>query len=532
MKGRTDRHVPHAHWRGVFFAAAVLCAFDTAATAQSPPPNFVVIVLDDVGTDKLNFYGQPVAWDENHASTPILDTIAANGAVFWNAYASPQCSPSRAMLLTGRHAFKTGMFGLSDGDDYDLPDSEILLPEMLKDIDDSYVAGAFGKWHVTDSLNTNLLRDCYHPIRNEFDVFVGHLANVEDGHFNWKRIDTRVSCDFEMNTNWIGSQVRLDAVDWIEDQEAPFFAYVAFHPPHAPFQVPPLDHVTPGLVPVDLDVGDNVNGTGCGAPCTSCSVETDNWLKRTVYRANIEAIDYEIGALLSSLPANTYVIIMGDNGSEVSAVQSDDTNYAEAGAPYPPKHAKRSITQMGARVPLLVIGPDVVAGVRYAPVSAVDIWRTMADLAGDPSAVGGTHSLSFRQLIVAAESWPPPAGARRRAYIESSVFNKNTWNGTQWTPAVPPGLQRALVSYDGLKYMRYGSGHGTPTCITLQDCAFAPPGDGFVAEEAHQLYTYVSTFQPCDENEIGMSSSCSPLPNCQSPAVATLRTLMLNLTGP
>src|SRR5688572_20999938 len=64
-----------------------------------PPPNVLLIVLDDLGTQRLSSYQQSATF----AKTPRLDRIAANGVQFSNAYACPLCSPSRAAIQTGRH---------------------------------------------------------------------------------------------------------------------------------------------------------------------------------------------------------------------------------------------------------------------------------------------------------------------------------------------------------------------------------------------------------------------------------------------
>ena len=80
----------------------MLCAAAAAAGAQD---NFLILVADDVGIDQLASYDL----GSDLPLTPTLDALAANGVLFRNAYSSPVCSPSRAQLLTGRHAFRTGI---------------------------------------------------------------------------------------------------------------------------------------------------------------------------------------------------------------------------------------------------------------------------------------------------------------------------------------------------------------------------------------------------------------------------------------
>ena len=67
----------------------------TPALGESKPPNILLIMADDVGAENLACYGNSVY------STPHLDRMAAEGARFENAYATPVCTPTRAMILTG-----------------------------------------------------------------------------------------------------------------------------------------------------------------------------------------------------------------------------------------------------------------------------------------------------------------------------------------------------------------------------------------------------------------------------------------------
>jgi hypothetical protein len=88
------------------FAQVALCAFVVScAPARSDGPNFLVVVWDDVGTDKVGAYQE----HPNPPATPNLDALAAEGMLFQRAYANPFCSPTRAGLVTGRHAFRYGI---------------------------------------------------------------------------------------------------------------------------------------------------------------------------------------------------------------------------------------------------------------------------------------------------------------------------------------------------------------------------------------------------------------------------------------
>ena len=99
-------------------------------------------------------------------------------------HANPICSPTRACIQTGRYPFRTGMGGNSEV--YVLPDSEVLLEELLKNGLPPlrrHACGAFGKWHLVPPDPQNLVL-AGHAVRNCYDRFYGFLANPLD-HFTW-----------------------------------------------------------------------------------------------------------------------------------------------------------------------------------------------------------------------------------------------------------------------------------------------------------------------------------------------------------
>ena len=84
--------------------ASASTATESEATA-TPRPNVVVVVADDVGFTDLGAYGSEIR-------TPHIDAIASRGVLFTNFHASPMCSPSRAMLLTGVDSHLTDVASL------------------------------------------------------------------------------------------------------------------------------------------------------------------------------------------------------------------------------------------------------------------------------------------------------------------------------------------------------------------------------------------------------------------------------------
>lgn len=118
-------------------------------TAQtSSPPNILFIIMDDVGIDQMRVFGYG---EDNQPRTPNIDTIAHAGVRFRNAWAMPECSPSRVSFFTGRYPLRTGVLNISAT--RDLANSqaspfEVTTPRVLRNR--GYKNGLFGKWHLTE----------------------------------------------------------------------------------------------------------------------------------------------------------------------------------------------------------------------------------------------------------------------------------------------------------------------------------------------------------------------------------------------
>ena len=141
--------------RPALFAWTAALTFGTWSAAQPlgtgdpTPPNILVIVLDDFGIDQMSF--PPFNWNAapEAPTLPVLAEIASKGVSFTNFWATPECSPSRAAMLTGRHGFRTGV--ITAIVDPMLPvtqlhPSEITLPKLLRTT--GYTSGMLGKYHL------------------------------------------------------------------------------------------------------------------------------------------------------------------------------------------------------------------------------------------------------------------------------------------------------------------------------------------------------------------------------------------------
>ena len=123
-------------------------------------PNIVILLTDDQGYGDMRCYGN------EKLQTPHLDQLAAEGTRFTNFYAGAAAStPSRAALLTGRYAERTGVPGVvDDQSENGLKRSEITLAEYLKQND--YATAIVGKWHLG-------YQPEYLPLRHGFTDFYG-----------------------------------------------------------------------------------------------------------------------------------------------------------------------------------------------------------------------------------------------------------------------------------------------------------------------------------------------------------------------
>jgi arylsulfatase len=107
-------------------------------------PNIVLVLMDNLGWGEPGVYGGGIL---RGAPTPRIDKLAAEGMRLLNFNVEAQCTPSRAALMTGPYAVRTGNGSVPiDTPVYGLVQWEITMAEMLSDA--GYATGAFGKWHL------------------------------------------------------------------------------------------------------------------------------------------------------------------------------------------------------------------------------------------------------------------------------------------------------------------------------------------------------------------------------------------------
>lgn len=361
-----------------------------APAGDGQPPNIVLIVVDDLGFNDITFYGGGIAGGS--VPTPNIDAIAAQGIHFPNGYAgNGTCAPSRAALLTGRFAPRSGfeftpaspMFArLTAGDGYiaenadnyppasalGLPGSELTLPELLSA--KGYHSVALGKWHLGEG-------EGMRPNEQGFDEFLGFLPGAalfmekDDEHVvnsrqDFDRIDKFLWANLKYAVRFNnGERFHPDshmtdyfsrqAVRVIEaNRHRPFFMYLAYNAPHTPLQAELADYEALH------HIADHTERT---------------------YAAMLRGLDRGIGQVLTALDDNgvaddTVVIFTSDNGG-AGYVGLPDLN-----KPY--RGWKITFFEGGIHTPYFIRWPArIAAGSRYdTAVAHIDIFSTALAAAG------------------------------------------------------------------------------------------------------------------------------------------------------
>ena len=316
--------------------------------------NILLIIADDLGVDNISLYNEQ---PDYMAATPSIDAIANNGVLFRNVWANPMCSPSRASIYTGLHAYNHGV--LTPGNSTDEEFSAGLLTQA------GYKTALFGKWHLGGGRHT--------AEQQGFEYFSGTKDNLTS-YFDWTKeirnsdgsIDTTQDYAGENVQNYATTVTATDAIEWINNQTSPWFATVAFHAGHSPLHVPP-------------NVGDRraLSGT-VGEDCA-----TSGNTNQQCFRAMIEVMDHYIGDILEQVDtSNTVIIFVADNGPAAGTV------YQQDGTPFIRTHSKGTVYEGGINVPLIIGGGENITlnnGEENALIQVQDIFSTVLDIANTAS---------------------------------------------------------------------------------------------------------------------------------------------------
>ncbi len=272
-------------------AAAMLAG--TARAAQTPRPNIIFILADDLGYGDLGCYGQ------KEIQTPSLDRMASEGLRFTQAYSgSTVCAPSRCCLMTGRHTGHATVRGNMQPEAGLGPD-ETTVASMLKGA--GYRTALFGKWGLGGPGTGSV------PNTRGFDEFYGYQNQLHAHNSYPEHLWDNQNESF-LTANWFDQRKQFSndlftqrALKFVSAARQPFFLYLSYTIPHANNELFPA------------------RGNGIETP-DDRPYHDRPWpqIERN-FASIVTRMDADIGRLFAALKTaghdeNTLVIFTSDNG--------------------------------------------------------------------------------------------------------------------------------------------------------------------------------------------------------------------------
>jgi arylsulfatase A-like enzyme len=339
-------------------AGLLLVTLEVGQAAEPSRPNIVFILADDLGWTDLGCQGS------KYYETPNIDRLAATGMRFTDGYTcGPNCQPTRAALMSGQYAPRTGVYTVGATSRFDtnsrplvpvenaegLATEKITIAESLKKA--GYATGMFGKWHLGNGRSQ-------HPLDQGFDEAIVSMGR----HFNF---DTNPKVEVPEGA-YLADFLTDKAVDFLERHKAePFFLYLPHFGVHAPHEA------KPELIAHFKDkppAGDHRDPT---------------------YAAMIASVDESVGRVLAKLEAlklteNTLVIFSSDNGG-VGGYQA--AGILKAGGitdNAPLRGGKGMLYEGGVRAAYIFVwkGHIQPGAICHEPIVSVDLYPTLLELAG------------------------------------------------------------------------------------------------------------------------------------------------------
>ena len=320
------------------------CAQDSGEPPpQPPPPNFVLVMADDMGWGQTGYYDHPVL------KTPNIDAMASAGLRFDRFYAgAPNCSPTRATVLTGRTHDRTGV----EDHGFGMHPQERTIARALDEV--GYSTGHFGKWHL------NGLRGPGVPVLADDPRNPGAF-----GFDEWLSVTNFFERDPLMSRKGLFVQMQGDSSEIVVDQALefigrcaasakPFLAVLWYGTPHSPWIASEEDR----------------------AQFASLDERSQH------HYGELVAMDRSIGTLRAGLrefgiDGNTLLWFTSDNGG---------LRNIEPGTVGGLRGFKGSLYEGGIRVPAVIEWPERIREPRINsfPASTMDIFPTVAAAAGAP----------------------------------------------------------------------------------------------------------------------------------------------------
>lgn len=391
---------------------AISCKEKQAAKQENTKPNVLFIFTDDQRHDAVGSFGI------ENVKTTNIDKLVQNGTSFTNSYilgatTAAVCSPSRAMLMTGRHYFNIepnvyAQFAFSNEERG--KSDKLTFPEYFKA--NGYKTFATGKQHNGEPWVER-------GFTNVKSVFLGGMTT----HFG-----TKVK-DYTPETGWsepykneekFSSEVFADAaIGFLKSykKETPFLMYVAFTAPHDPRTAPQefYDLYPPNSIAIPENfmpehpfpiADDNIRDERLAPfPRTKAIVQKEI----SDYYAMITATDAQIGRILKALEAsgqaeNTIIVFAGDNGLALG-------QHGLLG--------KQNVYEHSVGVPLVFCGPNIPKNQKVDALAYLhDVFPTLCGLTG----------FEIPESVETEDLTPVIKGEKQQVR-ESMMYAYNTWPG-------------------------------------------------------------------------------------------------------
>ncbi|MDA7920637.1 sulfatase-like hydrolase/transferase [Verrucomicrobiales bacterium] len=341
---------------------ACCAALPVGTTQAAPPnavrPNVILVMTDDQGYGDLGCHGNPVL------KTPVIDQLHAESIRFTDFHASPFCTPTRASVMTGNHAGRTGAFRTTGGRSAMHIDEKTIANLFA---DNGYATGMMGKWHLGDNAP-------HRPQDRGFQDVVWHRCGgigqasdywgntYFDDTYERARPGSKVG-KWEKFKGYCTDVFFEEGLRFVEEnKEKPFFLYLSLNAPHGPYRVAPE----------------------WAAPYK----EDPEWAPFANFYGMIANIDHNMGILRErldemGLTENTILIFMTDNGTAAGGKFNGLESEALSGYNAGMRGKKSSIFEGGTRVPFFIHWPkgELTGGKDIDTLAAhIDVLPTLAEL--------------------------------------------------------------------------------------------------------------------------------------------------------